>query len=80
LAKGSVSTGSESKIKDWWESGKQYIAGIYNEMKKVHWPGRVQLLGYTGVVLLSVAFIALIVWVFDSGLSFLLERLMEAFA
>jgi preprotein translocase subunit SecE len=80
LAKGSVSTGSENNIKNWWESGKQYFTGIYNEMKKVHWPGRVQLFGYTGVVLLSVAFIALIVWIFDSGLSFLLERLMKVFA
>lgn len=80
MAKGSVSTESESNIKQWWESGKQYFTGIYNEMKKVHWPGRIQLLGYTGVVLLSVAFIALIVWLFDSGLSFLLDRLMKAFA
>ncbi len=80
MAKGSVSTGSENSIKNWWESGKQYFTGIYTEMKKVHWPGRVQLIGYTGVVLLSVAFIALIVWIFDSGLSFLLERLMKVFA
>lgn len=80
MAKSSASTGSESNIKNWWVSGKNYFTGVYSEMKKVHWPGRVQLIGYTGVVLLSVAFIALIVWIFDSGLSFLLERLMKLFA
>jgi preprotein translocase subunit SecE len=32
-------------------------------------------MAYTGVVLLSVAIIALILWVFDSGLSFVLNWL-----
>ncbi|MFA7078783.1 MAG: preprotein translocase subunit SecE [Syntrophomonas sp.] len=67
-------------MKNWWNSGKQYFTGVYNELKKVHWPGRVQLIGYTGVVLLSVAIVALILWLFDSGLSFLLERLTKVFA
>lgn len=77
MAKGSVPTGSENKLKHWWDGVKQYFNGVYSEMKKVHWPGRIQLVGYTGVVLLSVAFIGLIIWLFDSGLSFLLERLMK---
>jgi preprotein translocase subunit SecE len=80
LAKGNISTGNESHIKNWWENGKQYLSGVYNELKKVHWPGRNQLIGYTGVVLLSVALMALIVWLFDKGLSFVLEKLMQAFA
>ncbi len=80
MAKDSVSTGNASNIKNWWNSGKQYFTGVYNELKKVHWPGRVQLIGYTGVVLLSVAIVALILWLFDSGLSFLLERLTKVFA
>jgi len=80
LAKGNVSTGNESNVKNWWENGKQYFSGVINELKKVHWPGRPQLIGYTGVVLFSVALVALIIWLFDSGLSFLLEKLMKAFA
>jgi preprotein translocase subunit SecE len=79
LAKGNISTGNESNLKIWWENGKQYFSGIYNELKKVHWPGKNQLIGYTGVVLFSVALVALIVWLFDSGLSFVLEKLMQVF-
>jgi preprotein translocase subunit SecE len=80
LAKGNISTGNASSLKSWWENGKQYLSGVYNELKKVHWPGKNQLIGYTGVVLLSVALMALIVWLFDKGLSFVLEKLMQAVA
>jgi len=80
LAKGNISTGNESRLKSWWANGKQYLSGVYNELKKVHWPGKNQLIGYTGVVLLSVALMALIVWLFDKGLSFVLEKLMQAVA
>lgn len=80
MAKGSISTGNEGHIKSWWANGKQYFSGVYNELKKVHWPGKNQLIGYTGVVLLSVALMALIVWLFDKGLSFVLEKLMQAVA
>ena len=63
-----------------WQNAKQYFISVYNELKKVHWPNRQQLVGYTGVVLVSVAFVALIIWLFDSGLSFLLQKLFQAFA
>ncbi len=79
MAKSNVSTGNESNIKNWWENGKQYVAATVNELKKVHWPGRTQLIAYTGVVLISVAFIALLVWLFDSGLSWVLDKLMKVF-
>jgi len=80
LGKGNISTGNESTLKIWWENSRQYISGVVSELKKVHWPGRAQLMGYTGVVLLSVAIMAVILWLFDTGLSFVLEKLMELFA
>ena len=63
-----------------WEKTKQYFISVYNELKKVHWPDRRQLVAYTGVVLVAVTIVALIIWVFDSGLSFLITKLFEAFA
>lgn len=63
-----------------WLNIKQYFTSVYNELKKVHWPNRQQLVAYTGVVLVSVTIVALIIWLFDSGLSFVLEKLFEAFA
>ncbi len=66
-------------IKGYWENGRQYFNNVYSELKKVHWPGRQQLMAYTGVVLFSVILVALIIWLFDSGLSFLLDKLFKAF-
>mgnify|MGYP000864366695 FL=1 len=63
-----------------WEKAKQYFISVYNELKKVHWPDRQQLVAYTGVVLVAVTIVALIIWVFDSGLSLLITKLFEAFA
>lgn len=79
MAKTNVSTGNDSNIKNWWGKGKNYVAAILNELKKVHWPGRTQLIAYTGVVLFAVGFVAIIVWLFDSGLSWVLDKLMKVF-
>jgi|GEM_PF-608394 len=62
------------------ESSKQYFSSVYKELKKVHWPNRQQLIAYTGVVLVAVTIVGLIIWLFDSGLSFLLQSLFKAFA
>ncbi len=37
-----------------------------NELKKVHWPTRQELLTYTGVVLVSVAAVSAMIWIVDS--------------
>ena len=48
---------------------KEYLQGAWSELKKVHWPNRQQLLTYTGVVFVSVAIVAFLLWIVDSGLS-----------
>ncbi|MEA1961234.1 MAG: preprotein translocase subunit SecE [Bacillota bacterium] len=67
-------------MKTWLTNTREYFSNVYRELKKVYWPGRNQLIGYTGVVLLTVALVGLIIWLFDTGLSFVLEKLFEAFA
>lgn len=62
-----------------WENTKEYFISVYNELKKVHWPDRQQLMGYTGVVLVSVFIIGLIIWLFDSGLSWVMTLLFDHF-
>lgn len=62
-----------------WENTKEYFIGVYSELKKVHWPDRQQLIGYTGVVLVSVVVVGLIIWLFDSGLATLMTALFDAF-
>jgi len=70
----------ESRIKNWWNNTRGYFSNVYSELKKVHWPGRRQLIAYTGVVLVTVVFMAFLLWLFDSGLSIVLDALFKAFA
>ena len=47
----------------------EYLRGVWSELKKVHWPNRKQLLTYTGVVFVSVAIVAALLWIVDSALT-----------
>lgn len=67
-------------LQDRWEAIKSYFISVWNELKKVHWPDRKALVAYTGVVLVAVAIVAALIWVFDSILGYLLELLIKAFA
>jgi preprotein translocase subunit SecE len=80
VAKNNTPAIPESGIKLWWGNIRGYFSSVYNELKKVYWPGRNQLIGYSSVVIIAVTIVALILWAFDSGLSFFLAKLMKAFA
>lgn len=64
--------------KDRWQWIKDYVSNTYNELKKVHWPTRNQLIAYTAVVLFTVLFIAIVIWLFDSALGKGMEALFKA--
>lgn len=58
------------------EKASEYFRGVISELKKVQWPNRQQLLTYTGVVLLASAIVSALLWVVDSGLSFVLTKML----
>ncbi|CFX37776.1 Preprotein translocase subunit SecE [Syntrophomonas zehnderi OL-4] len=80
MAKNNTPAQQQNGMKLWLGNTREYFASVWSELKKVHWPDRRQLTAYTGVVLFTVALVALIIWLFDKGLSFLLTALMKAFA
>jgi len=47
-----------------------------NELKKVHWPTKKELITYTEVVIVTVAIIAAGIWVIDSVISALFGLLI----
>lgn len=72
---GKIAAGSTNvKFKE--RAGK-FLRGVWAELKKVHWPDKKQITVYTSVVLVSVFIIALVIWIVDSGLSFILQRLLS---
>lgn len=54
-----------------------FFRSSWNELKKVHWPSRKEIVTYTAVVLVSVAFVSMLIWAADSILSFLLEYMFK---
>lgn len=56
---------------------KKYFRGVYNELKKVHWPTRREVLTYTGVVVVAVIFVGALIWVFDLIMSRLIQLIIR---
>ncbi|GAW92108.1 preprotein translocase subunit SecE [Calderihabitans maritimus] len=54
----------------------KFFRGVWNELKKVHWPRRSELVTYTSVVIVSVFIVALVIWVVDSIFSTLLDLIL----
>lgn len=54
----------------------RFLQSVWSELKKVHWPGRTEIVVYTSVVLGSVIFVALLIWLADSILSRILELIL----
>ncbi len=45
---------------------KKFLREVRNEMKKVTWPTRQQLIAFTGVVLVAVILVSCLIWIFDT--------------
>ena len=55
---------------------RKFFRGVYNELRKVHWPTRREVMVYTAVVLVAVVTVGVLIWIFDSILSALLELII----
>lgn len=59
------------------EQVQKYFRGVYNELKKVHWPNRREVLTYTSVVVVAVIVVGILIWIFDSLLSTVLQLIIR---
>jgi len=50
-----------------------YFKGVKAELKKVSWPNKKELINHTVVVLATCVVIALVVWIFDSLVHWILS-------
>ena len=55
----------EKKV-GFFERTRRSAKATTNELKKVHWPTKKELITYTEVVLVTVAVIAVAIWIVDS--------------
>jgi preprotein translocase subunit SecE len=49
------------------EQAQKFLRGALNELKKVHWPTRREIIIYTVVVLVAVVVVGMLIWIFDSA-------------
>lgn len=66
---------SSSKVGFKERTGK-FLRGVWAELKKVHWPDKKTIMVYTSVVLASVFIIAFAIWIVDSILTLILNRVL----
>ncbi|MGI6678227.1 MAG: preprotein translocase subunit SecE [Dehalobacterium sp.] len=58
------------------ERSGRFLRGVWAELKKVHWPDKKTIIIYTGVVLTTIFLISFAIWIVDSALSFILNRIL----
>lgn len=58
-------------------SFKRFFREVKGELKKVSWPTRRELVTYTGIVFVSVAIVAVLIWIVDAMFSELLQLILK---
>lgn len=77
VAKKTETTGFLSNFTNKFKARTDFFREVWNELKKVHWPTRNQMLMYTGVVFVTVAIFAVLIWIVDSTLTFTLTSILK---
>jgi len=65
-------------IKEWWPNTRSFLRDVLVEMKKTSWPGRPEVVGTTVVVIVACFLFGFYLFVVDSGLAWLIDRLFRA--
>jgi len=55
---------------------KKFLREVKAEIKKVNWPGRQELVSYTGIVIVSIVIVAIFIGIVDLIFSFILTPLL----
>ena len=62
-----------AKMKQSFGSFFSFFGDSWNELKKVRWPNRKELISYTAIVLVVTLIITIYFWVLDIGISQLVD-------
>jgi preprotein translocase subunit SecE len=65
-------------IREWWPTTRDFVRDSWAEMKKVSWPGRSEVVGTTIVVIIACFIFGFYLFVVDSGLSWLMDKIFRA--
>ena len=65
-------------VKEWWPSTRDFFRDVLSEVRKVTWPSRGEVVGTTIVVIVACFIFGFYLFVIDSGLSWLVDRIFKA--
>jgi preprotein translocase subunit SecE len=65
-------------IREWWPTMRDFVRDSWVEMKKVSWPTRSEVVGTTIVVIIACFIFGFYLFVVDSGLSWLVDKIFRA--
>jgi preprotein translocase subunit SecE len=67
------------KIKEWYQSSRQFYLDVRAEMKKVSWPSRDEVFGTTVIVVASVFFFGIYLGLIDAVLAQGFKKVLDYF-
>ena len=56
---------------------KRFLREVRAELRKVSWPNKKELVSYTGIVFVSVLFVAVLIWLIDTGFTEILRNVIK---
>lgn len=56
---------------------KKFLREVKAELKKVSWPNKKELVSYTGIVFVSVVFVAALIWLIDTAFTEVLKAFIK---
>jgi preprotein translocase subunit SecE len=65
-------------VKEWWPSTRKFFHDVWIEVRKVSWPDRTEVTGTTVVVIVACFVFGFYLFLVDSGLSWLVDKIFRA--
>jgi preprotein translocase subunit SecE len=79
-APGGVSaSGAVEKVRGWLQTSRQFLHEVRVELSKVTWPSRDDVRATTGIVIVTVFFFGVFLWLVDLGVQHAIEYIFKKF-
>jgi len=65
-------------VREWWPRTRDFFRDVWVEMKKTSWPGKSEVVGTTVVVIIACFLFGFYLFLVDTGLSWLMDKIFRA--
>ncbi len=71
--------GAIEKVREWLEGSRQFLHEVRVELRQVTWPSRDDVRATTGIVIITVFFFGVFLWLVDLGVQHAVEYVFKRF-